>query len=105
MQRIRIGLVGAGLIGAAHSAVLRTIADAMPGALELTAVADPLVAHRELFTQLYGYRHAFADGVALLDGAEVDAVFVCTPTAFHAELVHAAAAAGKHLFCEKPLAM
>jgi predicted dehydrogenase len=105
MQRIRVGLIGAGLIGGAHSAVLRTIADALPDALELTAVADPLAEHRDLFTQLYGYRHAFADGRDLLDRAEVDAVFVCTPTAFHAELVHAAAAAGKHLFCEKPLAM
>lgn len=105
MPPIRIGLVGAGLIGGAHSAVLRTIADAMPGAIELTAVADPLAEHRELFTQLYGYRQAFPDGRALLDRAPVDAVFVCTPTAFHAELVHAAAAAGKHLFCEKPLAM
>jgi myo-inositol 2-dehydrogenase / D-chiro-inositol 1-dehydrogenase len=105
MARIRIGLVGAGLIGGAHSAVLRTIADAIPDALELTAVADPLAEHRGLFTQLYGYRHAFADGRKLLDGAEVDAIFVCTPTVFHAEVVHAAAAAGKHLFCEKPLAM
>jgi scyllo-inositol 2-dehydrogenase (NADP+) len=104
MARIRIGLIGAGLIGGAHSAVLRTIADAMPDALELTAVADPLAEHRELFTQLYGYRRAFADGRDLLDAA-VDAVFVCTPTVFHAGLVHAAAAAGKHLFCEKPLAM
>jgi len=105
MQRLRIGLVGAGLIGGAHSAVLRTIADAMPEQLELTAVADPSADHRQLFTSLYGYRHACADARELLDRADVDAVFVCTPTAFHAELVHAAAAAGKHLFCEKPLAM
>ena len=105
MDRVRIGLVGAGLIGGAHSAVLRTIADAMPEQVELSAVADPLARSRELFTSLYGYRHAFADARALLDRADVDAVFVCTPTAFHAEVVHAAAAAGKHLFCEKPLAM
>jgi predicted dehydrogenase len=105
MDRLRIGLVGAGLIGGAHSAVLRTIADAMPEQLELTAVADPAEPNRELFLNLYGYRHAYADARALLDRADVDAVFVCTPTVFHAELVRAAAAAGKHLFCEKPLAM
>ena len=105
MKRLRIGLIGAGLIGGAHSAVLRTIADAVPGVVELTAVADPLATHRELFMQLYGYRHAFEDGHALLERAAVDAVFICTPTAFHAEFVHAAAAAGTHLFCEKPLAM
>ena len=105
MQRIRIGLVGAGLIGGAHSAVLRTIADAMPGQIELTAVAEPSAERRELFVALYGYRQAVADVHALLDRADVDAVFVCTPTGAHAEVVNAAAAAGKHLFCEKPLAM
>jgi predicted dehydrogenase len=105
MQRLRIGLIGAGIIGGTHSAVLRTIADAMPGAVELTAVADPSVDARELFVSLYGYRHACADARDLLGRADVDTVFVCTPTAFHAELVHAAADAGKHLFCEKPLAM
>jgi predicted dehydrogenase len=105
MQCVRIALVGAGMIGGGHSAVLRTIADAMPGQLELTAVAEPLADHRELFVQLYGYRHAFADFATLLAEVDVDAVFVCTHTAFHSEIVHAAAAAGKHVFCEKPLAM
>ncbi len=105
MAPLRIGLIGAGLIGGAHSAVLRTIADAMPGVIELTAVADPLAEHRELFARLYGYRDTFADGRALLERAAVDAVFICTPTVFHAELVFAAAAAGAHIFCEKPLAM
>src|SRR5579862_56785 len=62
MAPLRIGLIGAGLIGGAHSAVLRTIADAMPDSIELTAVADPLAEHRELFARLYGYRDTFADG-------------------------------------------
>jgi myo-inositol 2-dehydrogenase/D-chiro-inositol 1-dehydrogenase len=105
MQRIRIGLIGAGLIGGTHSAVLRTIADSMPDEVELTAVADPSVEARELFTSLYRYGRAFADARDLLAHADVNAVFVCTPTASHAELVHAVAAAGRHLFCEKPLAM
>jgi predicted dehydrogenase len=105
MQCVRVGLIGAGLIGGTHSAVLRTIADALPGRVELTAVADPVAERRELFIHLYGYGHAFADARDLLARADVDTVFVCTPTAFHADLVRAAAAAGKHLFCEKPLAM
>src|SRR5215510_2961296 len=105
MDRIRIGLIGAGLIGGTHSAVLRTIADVMPDQIELTAVADPLAENRELFVNLYRYRHACSDPRDVLARADVDAVFICTPTAAHAELVQAAAAAGKHLFCEKPLAM
>jgi predicted dehydrogenase len=105
MNRVRIGLIGAGLIGGTHSAVLRTIADVMPDQVELVAVADPNTETRELFLSLYGYRHAYADAGAVFARSDVDAVFVCTPTVFHAELVRAAAAAGKHLFCEKPLAM
>src|SRR5262245_34842467 len=105
MECVRIGLIGAGLIGGTHSAVLRTIADAIPGQVELVAVADPNAENRELFVNLYRYQHAYADGHDLLQRADIDAVFVCTPTVFHAEIVRAAAGAGKHLFCEKPLAM
>ena len=105
MERVRIGLVGAGLIGGVHSAALQGIAAAWPERVELTAVADPRRESREQFVAAYGYRQAFTNAADLLDHAEVDAVFVCTPTAFHAEVVQAAAAAGAHIFCEKPLAM
>jgi UDP-N-acetyl-2-amino-2-deoxyglucuronate dehydrogenase len=105
MRPLRIGMIGAGVIGAAHSAVLRTIADILPGSVELSAVADPNAEHRALFATLYGYPQAFVDGHALLAQAAVDAVFVCTPTVFHAALVQAAAASGRHVFCEKPVAM
>ena len=93
------------MIGAAHSAVLRTIADAIPEHLELVAVADPDAHARQRMHTFSGWQHAYADHAALLRGAPVDAVFVCTPTAFHAEIVRDVAAAGRHLFCEKPLAM
>ena len=105
MDRVRVGLIGAGLIGGAHSTVLRTIAGAMPEQLELVAVADPAAENRDRFVEWYGYRHAVTDPRAVIDRDDVDAVFVCTPTAFHTEIVAAAAAAGKHCFCEKPMAM
>lgn len=105
MRRVRIGLIGAGMIGGTHTAVLQTIARAMPDRVELTAVADPNAAARETFQTLYGWRQAYADHRALLRAAPVDAVFVCTPTVYHAEIVRDVAAAGRHLFCEKPLAM
>jgi predicted dehydrogenase len=105
MDSVRIGLIGAGVIGAAHSAVLQQIGRALHGRVELVAAADPLAARRSLFADLYGYQHLFADGHQMLAQAEINAVFVCTPTRAHAELVHAAAARGLHVFCEKPLAM
>jgi myo-inositol 2-dehydrogenase/D-chiro-inositol 1-dehydrogenase len=105
MDTVRIGLIGAGVIGAVHSAVLQQIARALPGRVHLVAVADPIEARRSLFADLYGYTHRYVDGYALLEGADIDAVFVCTPTRFHGEFVIAAAERGRHVFCEKPLAM
>src|SRR5512143_3891183 len=105
MDSLRIGLVGAGVIGAAHSAVLQQIGRALAARVHLIAVADPLPARRQLFADLYGYQQLFADGHDLIARAEIDTVFVCTPTRYHAEFVHGAAARGLNIFCEKPLAM
>ncbi|GBD24810.1 scyllo-inositol 2-dehydrogenase (NAD(+)) [bacterium HR30] len=105
MAATRIGLIGAGVIGSTHAAVLQQICAALPGRVELTAVADPDPLAREQAAATFGFRHAFADGHALLDQALVDAVFVCPPTAFHAEFVLHAAQRKVAIFCEKPLAM
>ena len=104
MDQVRIGLIGAGLIGAAHSTTLKAIAEQFDGRLELAAVADPVATQREQFCERYGYRHAFASADELLR-SHVNAVFICTPTKFHADLVHAATDRKLHIFCEKPLAM
>ena len=105
MDSLRIGLIGAGVIGAAHSAVMQQIGRALAARVQLVAVADPLPARRNLFADLYGYQQLFADGHELIARAAVDTLFVCTPTRYHAELVQAAATRGLHIFCEKPLAM
>ncbi len=104
MDQVRIGLIGAGLIGTAHSIMLREIADGLDGKVELVAVADPLGEARARAQRRFGYEHAFAAAADLLR-ADVNTVFICTPTRFHAELVHQAAQRRLHVFCEKPLAM
>jgi predicted dehydrogenase len=105
MDFVRIGLIGAGVIGAAHSAVLQQISRALGAKVQLVAVADPAAERRTLFADLYGYQQLYADAHELVSRAAIDTVFICTPTRFHAELVHAAAGRGLHVFCEKPLAM
>jgi myo-inositol 2-dehydrogenase/D-chiro-inositol 1-dehydrogenase len=105
MDKVRIGMLGAGIIGGTHSAVLHQICQALPERAELVAIADPLEEPREMFRALYGYREAFADGRAVLEHPDVNTLFVCVPTNRHAQAVHAAATRGLHLFCEKPLAM
>ncbi|GIW45014.1 MAG: putative oxidoreductase YrbE [Candidatus Binatia bacterium] len=105
MATTRIGLIGAGLIGCTHAAVLQQISTAFPGRIEFSGVADPDAAARERAVSLFGFKQAFADGHDLLDRVPLEAVFVCSPTAFHAEFVVHAAQRGTAIFCEKPLAM
>lgn len=105
MERVRIGMIGAGVIGSTHSLVLREIANALAPQVELVAIADPDPAARQNVFSGFGYAKSYASGAELLEQADVNAVFVCTPTCDHHDLVLAVAARGIHLFCEKPLAM
>src|SRR5262245_61561976 len=87
MPRLRIGLAGAGLIGATHSAALREIAGAWGDRLELAAVADPQRERRERFVEAFGWRRATADPADVLGDA--GAALVCPPTRFPARLPRA----------------
>jgi phthalate 4,5-cis-dihydrodiol dehydrogenase len=97
-MELRLGIIGMG--GAARQ--LLPSVDKAAG-IRLTAVCDPLAEVREPVAQRYG-AHAVADVEALLALNDVDAVYVATPTDLHAQHVIAAAEAGKHVLCEKPMA-
>ena len=93
---INIGILGCGRIGQVHGATLRgmrnaravAVADAMPAAAaSLAATLDARV----------------MDTAALINDPGIDAVIIGTPTTTHYDLIHAAAAAGKAIFCEKPI--
>ena len=70
----------------------------------LAAVVSRDQAKAEQFALDHGARRAFDDFHAMLRDPEVDAVYIATPNALHADQVVAAAAAGKHVLCDKPLA-
>jgi hypothetical protein len=93
---VRVGIVGAGGIGRIHAENLREIDGA-----RVSAVMDVSNERAEELASALGAR-AFTEIQAMLD--EVDAVYVCSPPKFHREQVVAAVSAGKHVFCEKPLA-
>jgi predicted dehydrogenase len=98
---VRLGFLGAGLIAHAHAASLRTGA----AAATIVAVHDPDRARAERFAATFGGDGGLRildDPDAVIDAA--DAVYVCTWTAAHPDLVRRVAAAGKAVFCEKPLA-
>jgi myo-inositol 2-dehydrogenase / D-chiro-inositol 1-dehydrogenase len=97
--QLPIGIVGAGRIGIVHA---RTVAFRVPEA-KVTAIADPnLDRARQLAAEL-GVEHVSTDYRHMLSRRDLAAVIVCSSTDTHAEVVLAAAAAGKHVFCEKPL--
>ena len=97
---IRVGVIGAGRIGKIHA---RNLATCIPGA-RVTVIADPIeTAACELAEQLHVSR-ATADYREVINSAEVDAVAICSSTNTHAQMMIEAARAGKHIFCEKPIA-
>jgi predicted dehydrogenase len=103
--QIRVGLIGAGLIGQTHSLMLRLIADRTEGGVSITSIYDVAhVAAAKLAEKWPGAKTA-ASVREVLDDPAIDAVFICTPTSSHRQICVDAAHAGKHIFCEKPLAM
>ncbi|MCB1487928.1 MAG: Gfo/Idh/MocA family oxidoreductase, partial [Bauldia sp.] len=98
--RIRIGLVGAGAIMRLSHAPTITASDSA----ELVAVFDADLGRAEAIVKDFGGT-AFDDLDRMLETPGLDAVVVATPNRFHEEGVLAAAAHGKHVLCEKPLAI
>jgi myo-inositol 2-dehydrogenase/D-chiro-inositol 1-dehydrogenase len=95
VKRVGIAVLGHGRIGRIHADNVRRAHGA-----ELVVVADPAFANGAVPPADTRWT-AEVDSVFAL--AEVDAVLVCTPTPTHAPLLERAAAAGKHVFCEKPI--
>ena len=95
---VRFGLLGAGRIGQVHG---RNIAAS--GRAKLVALADPDRAAAERLASATGA--ALRDPDAILKATDVDAVLIATPTDTHADLIEAAAAAGKAILCEKPVSL
>ena len=98
-ERIRIGVIGVGLIGKSH---LRKYAE-IPGA-EVVAVADIDEAEAQRVAAHHRIAHAYRDFRELLRRDDIAAVDVCLHNNFHAPVTVEALRAGKHVYCEKPIA-
>jgi predicted dehydrogenase len=101
MKILSWGVIGAGDI------VRKRVAPALIDlpTCELTAVSRGRAELAEAFAMEFGARRWHADWLKLLADDEIDAVYIATPVFLHAEETVAAAEAGKHVLCEKPMAM
>ncbi len=99
MGTLNIGVIGAGRIGSIHAG---NVATRIPGA-RLLSLCDVRVDAAEAIARPLGVERVHRDPAALLGDPDLDAVLICSSTDTHAPLVEAAAAAGKAIFCEKPI--
>jgi myo-inositol 2-dehydrogenase/D-chiro-inositol 1-dehydrogenase/scyllo-inositol 2-dehydrogenase (NAD+) len=94
-------MIGAGRVGKLHSGTIKRY---LPGA-DVVAIVDPAAEILNETGDEFGIDGRFASLEEALDKAEFDAVVITTPTFTHRDLTTLAADRGKHVFCEKPMAM
>jgi predicted dehydrogenase len=100
MRKIKTAVIGAGFMGRVHTEGIRRL-----GNVEVAAAAAVSKDEAERFGQAMGIDRVTDDYKKILADPDIEAVHVCTPNVLHAPVSKAAIAAGKHVLCEKPLAM
>lgn len=104
---VRVGMIGAGTMARAHSAALALLPSLYPGLAlhpRLVAVADVNLGLATGLAARYGYPTVTADWRRVVESDDIDLVVACLPPILNREVILAAAAAGKHVVSEKPLA-
>src|SRR5208282_3269961 len=101
MSKLGVGVVGVGEMGKRHA---ENLARLVPKA-RLVAVADKDLERARSVAQELEVEHSYDSAEALVARHDVQAVVIASPAKFHAPAIQVAAAAGKHILCEKPLAL
>ncbi len=98
---LKLGVIGLGRMGQLYARILAT----QISGVQLYAVAEVDEQAQQRMADELNVSYSFADALELIALPELDAVVIATPTSTHPDLVISAAAAGKAIFCEKPLAL
>lgn len=106
-EALGMGLIGTGFMGRAHAIALRVVGSVFPEvrAPRCVHLADARAATAARAGRELGFERTGDDWRALLADPEVAAVSICTPNYLHHEMALGALEAGKHVWCEKPLAV
>jgi predicted dehydrogenase len=100
MNRVHVGLIGSGFVSTIHAEAFLHCS-----AAELLAVASPTPGKAKAFADKCRIPQHFTDWRKMLELKELDLVVIGAPNDLHCEITLAAAAAGKHVTCEKPLCL
>lgn len=98
MERVTIGIIGAGRIGKLHAENLIQFPQ-----VKLKTISDIYTSSITQWAKGLGFEQITTDYCEILNDSTIDAVFVCSPTTTHSQIIIDAARAGKHIFCEKPI--
>ncbi|OHB79988.1 MAG: dehydrogenase [Planctomycetes bacterium RBG_16_55_9] len=100
MKRIKVGVIGTGFIGPAHIEALRRL-----GTIDVVGLAEFSEDAARAKAEALGIERHYGDYRELLRQDEIQSVHICSPNYLHYEMAKAALEAGKHVICEKPLAI
>ncbi|MCH3964804.1 MAG: Gfo/Idh/MocA family oxidoreductase [Clostridium sp.] len=106
MREIKIGLIGAGWMGSYHAIgftnIRRAYGDSICPVFEMVADSNEKTAKKAC--SRFGFKNFTTDWKKVIENPEIELVIIATPNNLHAPIVIAAAKAGKHIICEKPMA-
>ena len=107
MRTMGIGLIGTGFMGKCHTLAYRSVRAVfdMPLSPRLVRVCSRQAAAAERHAARCGFESATDDWRVVVDDPDVDIISITTPNKLHCEMALAALEAGKHVYCEKPLAL
>ena len=98
------GVLGVGVIGAGRIGIVHLEALAQCETANAVIISNPTVSKAEAACKKYKLQDFSGDAMDVINHPDVEAVWICSPSQFHADQIKACAAAGKHIFCEKPIA-
>jgi predicted dehydrogenase len=107
MRKLNVAMIGGGFMGKAHAmayAAMPMFFWPAPAIPVRKVVVDVTQQMAETARDRFGFEEASADWRAVVARPDIDIIDICTPNNSHAEIAIAAAKAGKHIICEKPLA-
>src|SRR5271169_3359597 len=99
--RVKVGIIGSQFQADIHATAFQIA----PAEAEVVAVASPTPGNAAAFARKFGIPRVFTDYREMLQEKDIELVTISAPNYLHAQMTKDCAAAGKHVVCEKPLAM